>query len=45
MGPYFGDNELSAWNEPFNGEGKCLSNSNGPNFAISFEGGKNSLNN
>jgi hypothetical protein len=31
-GPNFGFPELSAWNEPFNGEGKCLSNSNGPNF-------------
>lgn len=37
MGPCFtgGNNrELSAWNEPFNGEENCLSWSNQPGYGI-----------
>ena len=28
FGPFFGQNELSGWSEPFNGDGKCTSYGN-----------------
>ena len=44
-GPYFGINELSAFNEPFNGVGKCYSMANKACYGIPLEGGKNMLTN
>jgi hypothetical protein len=37
LGPYFegeSTSELSAWDEPFNGEGKCNSYANQPSYCI-----------
>jgi hypothetical protein len=48
FGPYFrGDGyvELSASNEPFNGDNKCLSYANKPGYGIPNEGGVNMLTN
>jgi hypothetical protein len=47
-GPVFGSygcGELFAWGEPFNGDGKCLSDENRPGYNIVIEGGKNMLTN
>jgi hypothetical protein len=44
----FGSNEYSelcALNEPFNGDGKCLSQANRDGYNIVIEGGKNMLTN
>jgi hypothetical protein len=37
--------ELSAWSEPFNGDGKCDSYANRDGYKIVIEGGKNMLTN
>ncbi len=47
-GPNFGTRtsaELSAHNEPFNGDRKCYSVANKPGYGIPIEGGKNMLTN
>ena len=44
-GPYFGINELSAFNEPLNGVGKCYSMANKGCYGIPLEVGKNMLTN
>ena len=46
-GPVFsgGWSELSAWNIPFNGEGKCLSRANNLSYGIKHEDGINLLTN
>ncbi len=47
MGPYFGSgNELSAFFEPFNGNGHCISFANYPGYRIPVDGaGTNMLTN
>ena len=47
FGPWFGDDtsELSAYMEPFNGNGNCRSQTNGSGYNIPIEGGKNMLTN
>ena len=44
-GPRFGKAELSAGDEPFNGNGKCYSYANESGYRIPKEGGKNMLSN
>ena len=44
-GPHFGQAELSALFEPFNGEGKCRSYANQSSFGIPKEGRINMLTN
>jgi hypothetical protein len=45
IGPSFGYGELSANDEPFNGEMNCASYANNHAYGISVEGGKNMLTN
>ncbi len=45
MGPRFGDSELSASYEPFNGDNKCRSYANYKGYRIPQEDGKNALTN
>jgi hypothetical protein len=44
-GPYYGDEELVAWNKPFNGDGRCLSRANKYTYEIPLKDGKNALTN
>ncbi len=44
-GPYFGDNELIVCNELFDAGEECCSRTNGKNFGIPEEDGKNMLTN
>ena len=44
-GPRFRAGELSAGNEPFNGNGNCISWANESGYRIPKEGGKNRLTN
>ena len=44
-GPKYGYSELSAMNEPFNGDRKCFSGANNDDHKIPIEGGKNILTN
>jgi hypothetical protein len=44
-GPSFGDYELCAYQEPFNGEGKCASKVKNSGYNIPFEDRKNMLTN
>jgi hypothetical protein len=45
-GPFFGDyRDLTAFNEPFNGDRNCESNTNNSSYGIPKEGDKNMLTN
>jgi hypothetical protein len=44
-GPRYGNGELSAYKEPFNGNGKCYSGANSSGYHIPKEGDKNMLTN
>ena len=45
FGPCYGDTELGAYDEPFNGDGNCCSDANNPTYKIPLKDGKNALTN
>ena len=45
FGPFYGNRELVAWNQPFNGDGKCISWANSATYKIPLKDGKNALTN
>ncbi len=45
IGPTFGNDELGAYFEPFNGEGNCSSFANRNSYGIPVEGETNMLTN